>query len=81
MSLVIVVVVAAGFTVCGVPADALPLKLPSPAYVAVIVLLPAVVDVRLQLPAATVATQLAVPSLTVTFPVGVPLPGAVTLTV
>jgi hypothetical protein len=29
-----------------------------------------------QLPAAAVAEQLAVPSLTVTFPVGVPLPGA-----
>ena len=35
----------------------------------------------LQLPVATLALQLCVPSLTVTFPVGVPLPGAVGLTV
>src|SRR2546422_9494390 len=35
----------------------------------------------LQFPAATVALQLCVPSLTVTVPVGVPLPGAVAATV
>jgi hypothetical protein len=42
------------------------------------VLAPAVVGVRLHVPAATLATQLAVPSLTVTLPVGVP-PVEVTL--
>src|SRR5205809_3639396 len=35
----------------------------------------------LQLPTATLALQLCVPSLTVTVPVGVPLPGAVAVTV
>ena len=80
MSLVIVVVVAAGFTVCGSAADADPLKLLSPAYVAVSGCDPAAVNVSEQVPAATVAVQLVVPLLTVTFPVGVPLPGAVTAT-
>jgi hypothetical protein len=42
---------------------------------------PADVDAIEQLPAATVPTQLAVPSLTVTLPVGVPVPGALTVTV
>ena len=36
------------------------------------VLAPAVVGVRLHVPAATLATQFTAPSLTVTFPVGVP---------
>jgi len=40
--------------------------------VAVSVLFPAEVGVRVQLPAATLALQLSVPSLTVTVPVGVP---------
>src|ERR1044071_9585128 len=69
------------FTVCGSPGEVLPLKLRSPAYVAVSVLAPGEVKVREQLPAATVPVQLIVPSLTVTFPVGVPAPGEVTDTV
>ena len=36
------------------------------------VLVPAVVGVRLHVPAATVPVQVSLPSLTVTFPVGVP---------
>ncbi|HEX9729769.1 MAG TPA: hypothetical protein VGA37_14810, partial [Gemmatimonadales bacterium] len=80
-SLVIVVTVAAGSTWCGSSADVLPRKFPSPAYVATSVFAPAVVDVSEQLPAATVSTQLAVPSLTVTLPVGVPAPGATAATV
>src|ERR1041385_7213875 len=55
------------FTVCGSPGEVLPLKLRSPAYVAVSVLAPGEVKVREQLPAATVPVQLTVPSLTVTF--------------
>jgi hypothetical protein len=72
VSAVMVVVVAAAFTVWATPADVLPVKFPLPAYVALSVLAPAVVGVRVQAPAATVPTQLAVPSLTVTVPVGVP---------
>jgi hypothetical protein len=60
--------------------DVDPLKLVSPAYVAVNAFAPALVNVRLHVPAATVPTQLIVPSLTVTLPVGVPLPGALTVT-
>lgn len=45
VSEVMVVVVLAGFTVCGSPADVLELKLLLPAYVATSVLLPAVVNV------------------------------------
>src|SRR3989475_3324117 len=72
---VIVVVVPAAVTVWAVPADELPANVPSPAYVAVSVFAPAVVGVRLQLPAATVATQFTVPSLTVTLaPRGPPPP-------
>ena len=41
---------------------------------------PAEVKVRIQEPEATVPVQLFVPSLTVTLPVGVPDPGAVTAT-
>jgi len=78
---VIVVVVLAAFTVCETPADVLVAKFVSPAYVAVTVLLPALVDVRVQVPAATLAEHVAVPSLTVTLPVGVPLPGGGTVTV
>ena len=40
-----------------------------------------VVEVRLQVPAATVQVFCAVPSLTVTLPVGVPAPGAFATTV
>jgi hypothetical protein len=77
---VIVVVVAASFTVWARPADTLPAKFASPAYVAVSVFAPAVVEVSAQLPAVTVPMQLALPSLTVTLPVGVPLPGVFTAT-
>ena len=41
---------------------------------------PVVVEVNEQVPAATVPIHVSVPSLTVTFPVGVPPPGAVTAT-
>src|SRR5256885_14413560 len=68
---VIVVVVPAAPTVCATPADVLPAKFASPAYVAVRVFAPAVVGVNEQVPAATVPTQVAAPSLTVTLPVGV----------
>ena len=62
-------------TVCATPVDAgLALKVASPPYVAVIVLAPEVSEVRLQPAAVTVAVQLFVPSLTLTFPVGVPPP-------
>ena len=80
MSAVIVVVVSALLTRWDSDADVDPLKLVSPAYVAVNVFVPALVNVIEQLPAATVPVQLCVPSLTVTFPVGVPLPGASTVT-
>jgi hypothetical protein len=79
-SLVIVVVVAAGFTVWLTPVEVLGAKLASPAYVAVSVLAPAVVAVSEHAPWATVPTQVSAPSLTVTFPVGVP-PLEVTLKV
>src|SRR5262245_59958245 len=69
-----------GLTVCGSPAEVLVLKLLSPAYAAVSVRLPTVVSVMLHWPAATVLVQLSTPSLTVTFPVGVPAPGAFTVT-
>ena len=79
MSLVIVVVVLALFT-RWVAVPVLPMKLLSPAYVAVSVFEPALVDVSEQVPEATVPVQLLVPSLIVTLPVGVPVPGAFTLT-
>jgi hypothetical protein len=74
------VVVEALFTVWDTLAEVLPLKLLSPANMAVMVAEPCVVDVRSHVPAATVPVQLFVPSLTVTFPVGVPLPGELTAT-
>ena len=43
-------------------------------------MLPPVFEVNEHCPAATVAVQVLVPSLTVTLPVGVPLPGLVTAT-
>jgi hypothetical protein len=67
-------------TVCGSAADVLPLKFEFPAYVAVRLFAPAVVKVSEQFPAATVPVQLTVPSLTVTLPVGVPVPGLFTVT-
>jgi hypothetical protein len=60
------VFVAAGFA----------LKFASPAKLAVNVLAPTLVDVRLQLPTFAAAVHVALPSLTVTFPTGVPAPGA-----
>jgi hypothetical protein len=78
---VIVVVVPAAPTGCVTAADVLPAKFPSPAYVAVTVRPPAELNAILQLPTATLALQLWVPSLTVTVPVGVPLPGAFAPTV
>src|SRR5207247_676186 len=80
-SAVMVVVVLAGFTVWLTPADVLPAKLPSVAYVAVTIRPPAALNAIVQLPAATLALQLWVPSLTVIVPVGVPLPGAFAATV
>src|SRR3989442_8431814 len=68
-------------TVCGTPTDVLALKLPFPRDCAVTVFAPVVVDVSKQLPVATVPVQLSVPSLTVTFPAGVPAPGAAAATV
>src|SRR2546426_11789304 len=68
------VVVPAAFTVWDAPADVLPAKFRSPPYVAVSVLLPEEVGVSVQVPAATEPLQFSVPSLTVTFPVGVPPP-------
>jgi hypothetical protein len=59
---------------------ALVAKLVFPAYVAVSVLTPDVVDASAQLPAATAAEHVTVPSDTVTLPVGVPEPGALTVT-
>ncbi len=44
------------------------------------VLGPALENVSMQLPAETMAVQLIIPSLTVTVPVGVPLPGKFTVT-
>ena len=78
----IVVVVFALLTVCAVAGlETLPVKLASPAYVAVRDLAPGIVKAIEQVPAAAVAVQLCVPSETVTLPVGVPLPGAATATV
>jgi hypothetical protein len=71
LSTVIVVVVSALFTVWAAPAEAgLALKLLSPAYVAVRVLLPAELKVMLHVPLPMLPVQLFVPSLTVTLPVG-----------
>jgi hypothetical protein len=70
---VIAVVVLAVFTVCGTPAELLAAKLPSPAYAAVRFFAPAVVGVNVHVPAVTVPVHVLRPSLTVTFPVGVPL--------
>jgi hypothetical protein len=81
VSPVMLVVVGAAVTDWATPTDALPRKFPSPAYVAVSVFAPAVVNVIGQLPPATVPVQLVpAPSSTVTLPVGVPLPGVLTAT-
>ena len=73
------VVVGEGFTVWAFVPE-LVLKLPSPLYVAVSVLTPAVVEAKEQLVAGKVAVQIATPSLTVTVPVGLPAPGEFTVT-
>jgi hypothetical protein len=79
---VIAVVVAVAFTVCVTFADVLPMKLVSPAYTAESVSVPAAGKVIEQVPAATVPVQVSpTPSLTVTLPVGVPLPGEFAVTV
>ena len=78
---VMAVVVLALLTVCAVAGEELlPLKLVSPAYVAVRLFTPADVKVIEQFPAATVPVQLCDPSETVTLPEGVPAPGEVTAT-
>ena len=53
----------------------------SPASMAVMGRLPPVVSATLQNPTTAVATQLSTPSVTVTAPLGVPPPGALTVTV
>src|ERR1041385_7759479 len=77
---VIAVVVTARLTWCGSGAEVLVVKFASPASVAVSGCEPAVLKVSEQVPAATVPVQLVVPLVTVTLPVGVPAPGAVTAT-
>jgi len=72
VSAVIVVVVPASLTVWATPGDVLPAKFVFPAYVAMSDFAPAVVGISVQVPAPTVPTQFTVPSLTVTFPAGVP---------
>ena len=77
----IVVVVSALLTVWLALGEAgLALKLASPAYVAVKEVALGAVNVIKHEPAATVPVQELVPSVTVTLPVGVPAPGAVTAT-
>src|SRR2546428_191726 len=71
---------AEGLGACAVIVVVVPAKSAGPPYVAVRFLAPGVRDASQQLPPATVPTQLSVPSLTVTLPVAVPLPGAFTTT-
>src|SRR5919201_187722 len=75
--------VAGRFTVCAAVALVLPLKLGSPAYIAVNVRAPPPFSVMEQVPAATVPVHVSVPplALTVTLPLGVPLPGELGVTV
>src|SRR5438132_611625 len=76
-SAVMEAVVSALLTVCGSAAEAgLALKFASPLYVATRLRAPATVSVIEQLSPGSVPVQEATPSLTVTVPVGVPLPGA-----
>jgi hypothetical protein len=76
---VTVVVVAAWLTVC-CACPWLGLKLVSPEYVAVSVFTPGVRLGSTHCPAATVAVHELTPSVTVTFPVGVPPPGGAAVT-
>ena len=80
LSEVIDVEVSALSTVCASVEEVLPLKLLSPAYVAVSDFALALVNEIVHCPAATDALHDCVPSLTVTEPVGVPAPGEVTAT-
>ena len=82
VSLLMTMVVPAGFTVWLTAGETPPAKLASPAYVATMDFVPAVVDVREQLPfgAEPVHGAAPVPSLTVTVPVGVPLAGGAAAT-
>jgi len=69
-------------TFCVTPAEVLELKLLSPTYLAFRVLLPAAGKLMEHCPVATAAVQVSPAlSLTVTLPVGVPLPGATGFTV
>ena len=79
---VIVIAVLALLTLCDDAGLTLLLKFASPAYVAVRFLAPAVAKAieQLPVPTARLPVQLCVPSETVTLPVGVPLPGAITAT-
>src|SRR5438552_1436309 len=61
--------------------DVLVAKFPSPGQLAVTLCAPAELNAMLQLPAATLALQLWLPSLTVTVAVVVPLPGTLDDTV
>jgi hypothetical protein len=75
---VIAVVVTAWPTSWSAGEEAEPVKLVSPAYVAVRVCEPEVVNVSGHWPVATLAVHEMAPSLTVTMPVGVPDPGEFT---
>ena len=56
------------------------MKFVSPGYIAVIVFNPGVVEVSIHVPTATAAMHVSVPSETVTFPIGVPAPGELIVT-
>ena len=74
MSEVMVVVVSAFATSYEAGSEVDPAKFASPAYVAVTLFEPAEVNVRSQVPSATVPVQESAPDATVTSPVGVPEP-------
>src|ERR1035437_6325194 len=61
-----------GLTVCATPAEVLKLKEALPPYEAVSILAPLLPNVRLQLVAGKVITQVVTPSPTVIVPVGAP---------
>jgi hypothetical protein len=72
------VVVAGLLTWCVAAEESLPVKLLSPAYVAIKLVLPKLVKAIVQLLAATLPVQVWLPLEIVTLPVGVPLPGSAT---